>query len=79
MFGLFTFFYAFILLANCVVILNEKRFLRRVGLPLDSDSRKFLGMSRLKLVDLLRLTRTMLRIPLIVINIVCICYEMMFG
>lgn len=79
MFGFFTLLYACILFSNSIVILNEKRFLRRVGLPLDPEARKYLGKTSLKIVYLLKIARTMMRIPLIVLNIVCILYEVFFG
>lgn len=80
MFGLlFKLIYALIMFGNSVVVLNERRFLRKVGLPLDPDARKGLGVTSLKIVNLLRITRTMMRIPLIVLNIACILYEVFFG
>lgn len=79
MFGVFKLAYALIMLVNSMVILNEKRFLRKVGLPLDHEARKCLGHTRAKVARLLRIIRTTTRIPLIILNIVCILYEIFLG
>jgi immediate early response 3-interacting protein 1 len=79
MFGLFTMFYGFLLLGNAVVILDDKRFLSRIGLPLAQENRKFLGEKRQKMVDMINSIRVVLRIPLIILNIICIFYEILFG
>lgn len=79
MFGLLGLFYGFLLLANSIVILDDKRFLTRICLPLSQDHRGKLGMKRRKLVDLINAVRTVMRIPLIILNIICILYELLFG
>lgn len=79
MFGFLKIFYALVFMANSVAILNEKRFLTRIGLPLSTEARLSLGSTRLKIVDLLRGVRTMVTIPLIFVNCVCILYELFFG
>ncbi|WUR02900.1 protein transport protein YOS1 [Vairimorpha necatrix] len=79
MFGLFTMFYGFILLANSVVILDDKRFLSKIGLPLGQENRSLLGEKRQKVVDMINGIRTVLRIPLIIVNIICIIYELLLG
>ncbi|EQB61610.1 protein transport protein [Vairimorpha apis BRL 01] len=67
MFGLFKMFYGFLLLANAVVILDDKRFL------------KFLGETRARIVDMINGMRVIMRIPLIIVNLLCIFYEIILG
>lgn len=70
-------FYGFLLIGNALVILDDKRFLSKIGLPLSQEHRNFLGEKRKKIVDLLNGLRTVLRIPLIIVNILCIIYELL--
>lgn len=79
MFGLFKMFYGFLLLSNAVVILDDKRFLSKIGLPLAPENRKYLGETRARIVDMINGMRVILRIPLIVINLICIFYEILLG
>ncbi|EOB11680.1 Protein transport protein YOS1 [Nosema bombycis CQ1] len=79
MFGLFSILYGFLLLANAIVILDDKRFLTRVCLPLSPEHRGKLGENRRKIVDLINAVRTVMKIPLIVLNIICIVYELLLG
>ena len=80
MFGmLFKLLKIFTLFANSIVILHEKRFLRRIGLPLDPDSKKCLGTTRVKTTELIKTTKLVLRLPLIILNLVCIIHEVFFG
>ncbi|TBU12554.1 putative Yos1-like protein transport protein [Hamiltosporidium tvaerminnensis] len=79
MFGITKIFYSLIFFANSLVILNEMRFLAKLGLPLKPEARGSLSGTRRKIVDLLRASRTLLRIPLIFINLLCILYEVFLG
>ncbi|CCI73978.1 ECU09_0925 [Encephalitozoon cuniculi GB-M1] len=79
MFGLMSVVYGTLFLLNSIVILDEKRFLSRVGLPLSPEARNALGPTRKKMVDLIRAVRTVMKIPLVVLNIVFIAYEAFFG
>lgn len=79
MFGLFKMFYGFLLLANAVVILDDKRFLSKIGLPLAQENRKFLGETRARIVDMINGMRVIMRIPLIIVNLLCIFYEIILG
>lgn len=72
-------FYGFLLLGNAIVILDDKRFLSKMGLPLAQEHRNLLGEKRRKLVDMINGIRTILRIPLIIVNIICILYELLLG
>ncbi|KAI3630774.1 hypothetical protein MIR68_012209 [Amoeboaphelidium protococcarum] len=71
--------YSIVMLTNAVCILSEDRFLSRIGWSAsmmdsrDSDSVKY------RLLTLVHAIRTLLRIPLILLNIVMILYELIAG
>lgn len=79
MFGLFSLIYSCIFFLNALVILNDRRFLSRIRLPLDSESRKFLGPERQRIVDMINAAKTIFEIPLIIANALCIVYEIFLG
>ncbi len=79
MFGIILIIYAIVLQANSVVILNEKRFLNRIGLPLSSEHRHKLGPTAGKIVDFINSIRTVFEIPLIFTNVFFLIYELLFG
>ncbi|EKV07141.1 Yos1-like [Penicillium digitatum] len=83
-FGLGNLFYVIVLIINAIAVLSEDRFLARVGwgrtqaepgfgATYDSTSVKA------KSVNLIASVRTVMRIPLIVINTVIIVYELILG
>ncbi|KAE8542819.1 hypothetical protein CNBG_4818 [Cryptococcus deuterogattii R265] len=103
-FGYFgSLFYIGLLFTNAIAILNEERFLARIGwstrvpstanagfghspAPQMFDTAGFGGASgsegagvKAKLVNLIGATRTLMRIPLIVVNIGVIIYEVLLG
>ncbi|KAJ5086758.1 hypothetical protein NUU61_008065 [Penicillium alfredii] len=84
LFGLGKLVYVVILLVNAIAVLSEDRFLARIGwgrtqaepgfgATYDSTSVKA------KSVNLIASVRTVMRIPLIVINTVIIIYEIILG
>lgn len=79
MFGFLTLFYAGLFFLNAIVILNRRRFLNKMKLPLAYEHRIYLGPSRQRLVDFINTTRTVFEIPLIFFNILCIAYEVFMG
>lgn len=79
MFGLLSLAYAMVFLLNSVVILNERRFLNRVCLPLSSEYRNHLGSGAKKVVEFINAIRTVFEIPLIAFNIFFIAYELLLG
>ncbi|KAI3628486.1 hypothetical protein CBS14141_000189 [Malassezia furfur] len=83
MLGLGTIFYTALLLINAIAILNEERFLNRVGWSNNSRSMSFDTDSdagvKTRLVNLISAVRVLLRIPLIVVNILVIIYELILG
>ncbi|KAK2628068.1 hypothetical protein QTJ16_002714 [Diplocarpon rosae] len=77
--------YISVLLVNAIAILSEDRFLARVGWS-NSFSEPAFGTSspgdasiKSKLINLMTSVRTLMRIPLILINTVIIIYELCLG
>ncbi|CAI4424706.1 CDA_G0015180.mRNA.1.CDS.1 [Saccharomyces cerevisiae] len=83
LFGLGRLFYVILLLINAVAVLSEERFLRRIGLGRSNDETPVLGQdqntTKSKVVQLIGAVQTLLRIPLIGINILVIVYELLLG
>ncbi|SCU91534.1 LADA_0F10550g1_1 [Lachancea dasiensis] len=82
-FGLGRLFYVFLLLINAVAVLSEERFLRRIGLGSNSNQAPVFGQqehsTKSKVIQLISSIQTLLRIPLIGINILVIVYELLLG
>ncbi|KAI8821457.1 Yos1-like protein [Fimicolochytrium jonesii] len=77
-----TLFYVILLLINAVAILHEERFLARIGLAHSSSQAQFGDQTqtvKYKIINLISAIRTLLRFPLVAINIVIIVYELIFG
>ncbi|KAI8609934.1 Yos1-like protein [Chytriomyces sp. MP71] len=84
-----TLFYVSVLCVNAIAILHEQRFLARIGLSesayQQTQQSSFGGNSgsdqsiTLKVINLISAVRTLLRIPLIAINILIIVYEILLG
>jgi len=77
--------YISVLLVNAIAILSEDRFLARVGWS-NTVSEPAFGTSsggdasiKSKLINLMTSVRTLMRIPLIVINSILIVYELVLG
>lgn len=79
MFGLFSLAYAIVFLLNSAVILNERRFLDRVCLPLSPEHRSRLGPGARKIVEFINAIRTVFELPLIALNVFFIVYELLLG
>lgn len=83
MFGFGNILYVSLLLLNAVAILSEDRFLNRLGWT--SQNNQFNqfdnGGSSIKtrLINLISATRTVLRLPLILVNTIVILYLVPFG
>ncbi|KAK8866121.1 hypothetical protein IAR55_001272 [Kwoniella newhampshirensis] len=95
--------YIGLLLTNAIAILNEERFLARIGWSTKSPANINAGFGhsptpgiydnsfgvnpnggdgpgvKAKLINLISATRTLMRLPLIVINTVIIIYEVILG
>lgn len=74
--------YVCVLLINAVAVLHEERFLARVGLSNAGNTQYSQGnTSSIKgqMVQLISAVRTLLRIPLIIVNFTLIVYELVLG
>ncbi|KAI9638225.1 ER-to-golgi transport membrane protein [Dioszegia hungarica] len=86
--------YISLLFTNAIAILNEERFLAKIGWSTRSAQAANAGFGhapnaydafggevsiKSKLVNLISATRTLMRIPLIVFNVVIIVYELLLG
>ncbi|RIA93545.1 Yos1-like protein [Glomus cerebriforme] len=72
--------YVILLVINAIAVLNEERFLARIGLgshlePGYGDVTSF----KSKIINLISAVRTLMRIPLIGLNILVIIYEILLG
>ncbi|RAL01084.1 YOS1 family protein [Aspergillus ibericus CBS 121593] len=83
-FGLGKLVYVIILLINSLAVLSEDRFLARIGWGRTQGDPAF-GASydttsvKAKTINLIASVRTVMRIPLIVINTIVIVYELILG
>ncbi|KAF7776161.1 hypothetical protein Agabi119p4_4554 [Agaricus bisporus var. burnettii] len=86
-----------LLLVNAIAILNEERFLARIGWVSTSRLRTHSANAgynhpyeqngygnedvgiKARLIDLIGAVRTLMRIPLIAINVAVILYELVWG
>ncbi|KAH0288570.1 hypothetical protein E4T48_07326 [Aureobasidium sp. EXF-10727] len=83
-FGLGGLFYVSVLLVNAIAILSEDRFLARIGWGSVQQEPAFGGPAdntsvKSKVINLIASVRTLMRIPLIVINTLIIVYELILG
>lgn len=79
MFGLISILYALVFFLNGIVILNERRFLNKVCLPLSPDHRGYLTPFQSKIVEFINVTRTVFEIPLLFVNAPFVIYELLLG
>lgn len=85
MFGLGKLLYVIVLIVNGIAILSEDRFLNRIGWGtlLSPNAYPTLDpqdiLLKSKLINLIGAIRTLLRVPLIAVNIVIILYELILG
>ncbi|KAI8150327.1 Yos1-like protein [Fennellomyces sp. T-0311] len=80
--GLGQLFYAILLFINAIAVLSEERFLARIGWSAQVDPGFGVDQTQSvkhKIVNLISAVRTLMRIPLIAINIVVIVYELLLG
>ncbi|KAJ1515186.1 hypothetical protein HMI54_012745 [Coelomomyces lativittatus] len=85
MFSIGDFFLACLLLINAAAILHEERFLARIGWGPQSvygDYGQHTSTNssiKLKIISLIHAIRTLLRIPLIIINTLVIIQQLLLG
>ncbi|KAI9244458.1 Yos1-like protein [Phascolomyces articulosus] len=80
--GLGQLFYAVLLFINAIAVLSEERFLARIGWSGQVDPGFGVEQSqsvKYKIVNLISAVRTLMRIPLIAINVIVIVYELLLG
>lgn len=92
MFGLGKLLYVIVLSINAIAVLSEDRFLNRIGWgsaagPTQNQFQAQYGVQQLpndvliktRLITLISAIRTLLRFPLIFINVLIIFYELILG
>lgn len=91
MFGLGRLLYVIVLSVNGIAVLSEDRFLNRIGWgqlsQLAAQFQNQYGMLatandasiKSRLVTLISAIRTLLRLPLIVVNVLIVLYELILG
>nr|XP_006627301.2 PREDICTED: immediate early response 3-interacting protein 1 [Lepisosteus oculatus] len=80
-FTLYSLIQAAILCVNAVAVLHEERFLSKIGWGADQGIGGFGDEPGIKsqLMNLVRSVRTVMRVPLIIVNSVCIVLLLLFG
>ncbi|KDQ15387.1 hypothetical protein BOTBODRAFT_158205 [Botryobasidium botryosum FD-172 SS1] len=87
-FGIGSILYITLLLVNAIAVLNEERFLARIGWssthPANQYEQPGFGEPggpgvKARIINLIGAVRTLMRIPLILLNIVVIVYELVLG
>ncbi|KAK5910473.1 immediate early response 3-interacting protein 1 [Gymnodraco acuticeps] len=80
-FTLYSLIQAAILCVNAVAVLHEERFLSKIGWGVDTSVGGFGDEPGVKvqLMTLVRSVRTVMRVPLIAVNAVCIVLLLLFG
>ncbi|KAI8341500.1 Yos1-like protein [Chlamydoabsidia padenii] len=80
--GLGQLFYVLLFFINSIAVLSEDRFLARIGWSAQMEPNGFGGDSqsvKYKIINLISAVRTLMRIPLVAVNIVVIVYELILG
>ncbi|XP_033749386.1 immediate early response 3-interacting protein 1-like [Pecten maximus] len=78
-FGLYSLIEAIILCLNAVCVLHEERFLAKIGWGTDQRGFGEDPSMKTQLLNLIRSIRTVMRIPLIGINIMVIGFKLILG
>ncbi|CAH1254433.1 immediate early response 3-interacting protein 1-like [Branchiostoma floridae] len=78
--GLYSLIEAALLCVNAIAVLNEERFLSKVGWATDTVSGfgEQPGMKS-QIINLIRSVRMVMRIPLIIVNTITIVLLLLFG
>ncbi|KAF1840595.1 Yos1-like protein [Cucurbitaria berberidis CBS 394.84] len=83
LFGLGGLFYVAVLLVNAIAILSEDRFLARIGWTASAEpgfgGQRDDSSIKARLINLVSSVRTLMRIPLIFINVLMIVYLLVLG
>ncbi|XP_021347487.1 immediate early response 3-interacting protein 1-like [Mizuhopecten yessoensis] len=78
-FGLYSLIEAIILCLNAVCVLHEERFLAKIGRGTDQRGFGENPSMKTQILNLIRSIRTVMRIPLIGINILVIGFKLILG
>ncbi|KAK9884760.1 hypothetical protein WA026_007608 [Henosepilachna vigintioctopunctata] len=81
-FTLWSLFEASLLFLNAICILNEERFLVKIGWSAKSPNVQGFGEppgARAQILNLIHSIRTVARIPLILLNILTILFKLILG
>ncbi|KAL4227415.1 Immediate early response 3-interacting protein 1 [Mactra antiquata] len=78
-FGLYSLIEAVILCLNAVCVLHEERFLSKIGWGTDQQAFGEPQGMKTQIMNLIRSIRTVMRIPLIGINVVVIVFMLVLG
>ncbi|CAL1616784.1 unnamed protein product [Knipowitschia caucasica] len=80
-FSLYSLIQAALLCVNAVAVLHEDRFLNKIGWGVDQGVGGFGDDPGIKtqMMNLVRSVRTVMRVPLIGVNSVCIVLLLLFG
>ncbi|XP_065836950.1 immediate early response 3-interacting protein 1-like [Oscarella lobularis] len=73
---------AFLLFINAVAILNEQRFLSKIGWGTNEANNPGFGQEKgvkHQIINLISSVRTLLRVPLIALNAVTLAYLLVLG
>ncbi|RHZ68892.1 hypothetical protein Glove_292g23 [Diversispora epigaea] len=73
--------YVILLIINAMAVLNEERFLARIGMSTQNESGFGTEGPSFKsnIINLISAVRTLMRIPLIAVNVIVIIYEILLG
>ncbi|XP_070541755.1 immediate early response 3-interacting protein 1-like [Ptychodera flava] len=80
-FTIYSLFEAILLVINAIAVLHEERFLNKVGWGSEHSVGGFgeePGM-KAQIINLIRSVRTVMRVPLIILNTVTIVFELLLG
>jgi hypothetical protein len=78
LYGFGTLIYVSILLVNAIAILHEERFLQKIGLTANTITNDPNSIQA-RLVAIISSVRMLLKLPLIVLNVIVIVYELALG
>lgn len=81
MFSLYAILEASLLVLNGIAVLNKERFLKKIGLTTSSNSFEMPDPSsiRMQLINLIVAVQTVMRVPLIAVNIFVIAVKLLLG
>ncbi|KAK8760884.1 immediate early response 3-interacting protein 1 [Amblyomma americanum] len=76
---LYNLFEASLLCINAIAVLHEERFLKKINWGREQAAHGFDPGAKSQIINLIHSVRTVMRIPLIFINILIIIFKLLFG